>query len=160
MNKKNPGKVIAEKIFLLDCKVFKSNVTTTDEFLNNPGKPSGINFGFAQRTGFDFENKHVRIGIHILLQGMKSENEQLGIKAEYGFDFLFEVENLDDFILDENGKDKKVSGALGVTLISIAYSTARGMVLERTYGTYLDGIIIPIINPSELMKDDIKKSTN
>ena len=155
MRTKIDGKVIPDKIHLVDLKVFKSNLETTDEFLNNPVKPVGFKLGFSQRTGFDFNNNYVRVGINILLQGMKSENEIIGVKAEYGFDFKYFVDNLKDFIINGNDEKKTVSGKLGVTLISIAYSTVRGIVLERTQGTYLNGIILPIIDPRELLKNNL-----
>jgi len=155
MSTKIDGKVFPDKIHLIDLKVFKSNLETTDDFLSNPVKPVGFNFGFSQRSGFNFENNQVRIVINILLQGMKSENEPVGIKAEYGFDFRYIVDNLKDFVIKGKDKKKTVSGKLGITLISIAYSSTRGIVLERTQGTYLNGIILPIIDPKELLTGNL-----
>jgi len=37
------------------------------------------------------------------------------------------------------------------TLLSIAYSTSRGIVLSRTQGTLLNGVILPVIDTRVLM---------
>jgi len=59
------------------------------------------------------------------------------------------------FVLqDESGKtyiDKNIGG----TLLGIAYSTARGIVLERTQGSYLGGVVLPVIDPIVAIKDNL-----
>ncbi|GAH33667.1 unnamed protein product [marine sediment metagenome] len=91
-----------------------------------------------------------------------SQNDkELGLNGEYGIEFLFEIDNFEEFI-EKNDEEKHtdgtndqedsmVSGVLGGTLMGIVYSTARGMILERTQGTYFKGVILPVINPNDLI---------
>lgn len=46
---------------------------------------------------------------------------------------------------------------LGTTLMGIVYSTARGIILERTQGTFFNGVILPVINPNKLIKPKSKQ---
>lgn len=46
----------------------------------------------------------------------------------------------------------QVDIGLAASLVGLAYSTARGIILERTSGTILNGIIIPVIDPMKLLK--------
>jgi hypothetical protein len=40
--------------------------------------------------------------------------------------------------------------------MGIAYSTARGIILSRTAGTAVDGIILPVIDPAMLLNETNK----
>jgi hypothetical protein len=37
--------------------------------------------------------------------------------------------------------------------MAIAYSTARGIILQSTQSTILDGVILPVIDPKDLFND-------
>ena len=63
---------------------------------------------------------------------------------------VFRVDNLDDFI-EPQEKGNLIDGGLGSTLISIIYSTVRGIIFTRTQGTSLGLVIIPVIDPKILM---------
>ena len=146
------SKIIPESISVTQVKVFKSIVTTTPEYLEKPLKPGNFKVNFSQNSAFNFDLKNIRVRLEILLDGIDDQEKFIGIQGDFGLEFHFHVENLEAFIEERNGK-KKVSSVLGNTLISIAYSTARGIVIERTQGTFLNGIILPIIDPKELLKD-------
>lgn len=45
----------------------------------------------------------------------------------------------------------QIDAALGATLLGTAYSTARGIIFERTRGTYFDGVILPVIDPFKVL---------
>jgi hypothetical protein len=47
-----------------------------------------------------------------------------------------------------------IEEAIGATIAGISYSTSRGIVLERTLGTDFGGIILPVIDPAELIRKD------
>ena len=40
-----------------------------------------------------------------------------------------------------------------MTVVSVAFSTLRGIVFERTMGFYVNKIIMPIINPKQFWKE-------
>ena len=66
----------------------------------------------------------------------------------------FKVENLIDFLDKVETEDKpryNIDGGLGSTLVSIAYSTVRGIIFTRTQGTSLGSVILPVIDPKKLM---------
>ena len=42
-----------EMISILSVKVFKSNFETTDEYLNKPDKPSGVEIKLGQKTAYN-----------------------------------------------------------------------------------------------------------
>ena len=68
-------------------------------------------------------------------------------------EFIFKVENMEELV-EFNDDEKKaiISFELGINLVSIAYSTMRGVIHTRTQGTVLEGIIIPVIDPKLLLQ--------
>ncbi|MEQ9300969.1 MAG: hypothetical protein RIF33_20510 [Cyclobacteriaceae bacterium] len=78
---------------------------------------------------------------------------QQGATGEYLLEYSYIVENLSEFAEDEDGQ-KLVSASLGATIAGISYSTARGIVLDRTQATDFNGVLLPIINPHRLLGED------
>lgn len=153
------NRIKTDKIHLFSINVFKSNLNTTDEYLDSPAEPEDIKVGYSQESGFNLDDKVVRIRLDIQLEGFDEKENELGLKGEYGIEFFFRVDNFEEFLeddeeeLSENGDEdqKLISAVLGGTLMGIIYSTARGIILERTQGTYFNGVILPVINPKDLL---------
>jgi len=144
------SKIKPELISLESVVIYKSNIITSDEFLNKPVDISNILVQYAQDTAFNFDEKAARIRLNINLQGVDEKDIPLGLTAEYGIEFQFFVENFNDFVTEAENQ-KTLNGQLGTILISIAYSTARGIILERTHNTYFKGAVLPVIDPKGLM---------
>jgi hypothetical protein len=145
------SKVKPEHISIFKVQVYKSAVDTSIEYLEKPIKPGNFRVGFSQNAAFNLELKNVRIRIETALDGVDVEEKSVGIHGVFGIEFHFHIDNFEDFIEGED-EPKKINNILLETLLSIAYSTTRGIVIERTQGTHLNGVILPIIAPKELTK--------
>lgn len=141
-----------ELIHLHTLKVYKTLVDASEDYLDNPADIENISVQYAQNSAFNFEEKAIRIRLEILMQALNNEDKEMGLNAEYGLEFHFVIENLDEFTEAEEGT-KTINGTLGSTLMGIAYSTARGIVFDRTQGTHFKGVILPVIDPKELIKN-------
>ncbi|MFA6335927.1 MAG: hypothetical protein WCX48_10345 [Bacteroidales bacterium] len=49
---------------------------------------------------------------------------------------------------------------LGASVMGIIYSTARGIILEKTHNSYLNGVILPVIDPGILLNNNLSKEIN
>lgn len=141
-----------ELIHIQTLNVYKASVNTTDEYLNVPKPIGDIRVKYAQDTAFNLKKSAVRIRLDVILEALDKQEQFIGLDALYGIEFHFIVDNLDDFIEDE-GDTKKVKGLLGGTLMGIVYSTARGIIFDRTQGTFFRGVILPVIDPKDLISD-------
>jgi preprotein translocase subunit SecB len=146
MNKINP-----DLISILSLKIFKSGVSTTGEYMDHPVQPDGIEIKVGQSTAFDFGTKRIRVRLNVELEATNKKKEPVGLTGEYVLEFIIQVENLDDFIIEREDK-KQVDVALGSTINGIVYSTARGIIYERTAATAFGGFILPVINPNHLIE--------
>lgn len=144
-----------ELIHLIGVRVMKAHMQVTDEFMENPKEVPSFKLGSKSETGFNVEENYLRFRLFIKLEGQNEVNSTLGIEGEYIIEFQYIVDNMRDFIsYEENKEDYTVDSQLGATIAGISYSTARGIVLERTNGTYFNGVILPVLNPRELLEED------
>lgn len=142
-----------ELITILSIKIFKSNINATDEYMNDPVKPAGTEINVGQNTAFNLEKKNIRIRLIVKLEAKKNETESLGLTGEYVLEFHFHVDDLEQFIIEKDDK-KYIDGKLGGTLSVIVYSTARGIIYERTAATAFEGVVLPVIDPNLLLEKE------
>ncbi|HAX95367.1 MAG TPA: hypothetical protein DCY35_02420 [Prolixibacteraceae bacterium] len=139
-----------EFISILSIRVYRAMVTSSEEFMENQVKPDGFEIKLGQNTALNIENKNVRIRLNVQIEAMKAETEPIGLSGDYGLEFQIRVENLEEFVTEKDGImiiDRK----LGNTLIGIVFSTARGIIFERTSSTFFNGVLLPVIDPNTLL---------
>lgn len=150
-NELTPTPVIqTDKIHLTNIVLLKCAVNCTDLYINHPDQPDKIVMNLGSKPMFDFDHNRCRFSLHITLEGQDASGTVLGMDAEFFIDFVFIIENLADFFIPYED-DFRVHSILGATLLGISFSTARGIVIERTKGTPLAGFILPVINPSQAL---------
>lgn len=141
------------KIKINCINIYKTNILAEETYLTNPQEVKNTRVGLSQESRFDFANKFVAVKLNVILEAINNDQEDMGVTGEFGIEFILNIDNLDLF-LEQNSSDNsiKVSGELGATIMGIIYSTARGIILEKTQNSYLRGIILPVINPADLLK--------
>jgi hypothetical protein len=152
---KSKSKIIPEKIHIAQINVIHCHISTGDEYLNNPVKWDNIGISIRKEDAYSFENKGCRFRLFFKCVAMKKERE-LDLNAEIGIEFHFIVENFADFISKE-GEHNKISLELSSTLLAIAFSTSRGIIVEKTQNTYFRGIILPVVDPVAVLLDGQEK---
>jgi hypothetical protein len=144
------NKVVPENISIFSVRVIRSDIQPSDLYLNKPVKPEGIKVSIAQETGFNLEQKNVRLRLNIHLDSFDKEENPIGLQADFGLEFHLHVKNLNEIIDFKEGKTI-IDGQFNITILSITYSTARGIIFERTCSTYFNGVILPVINPANIL---------
>lgn len=144
------NKIVPELISIFFVKVYKSNHSTSIEYLDKPIQPTTFKVQVAQNMAWNEDEKNIRIRLELRLEGVDNTDKEIGLNAEYGIEFQVHVDNLEQFIEDENGV-KKINGQMAATIMGIVYSTARGIIVERTQATYFNGVILPVIDPKKLL---------
>lgn len=146
------AEVKAELIRIQNINLYKSNINISDDVLDNNTPISGYSFEFAQQSKFSIEHKAFQLKLKILLTGKDSEGEVIDVTAEFGIEYVFLIENIEDLTHKEVDQDDyMIDAALGGTLMSIAYSTSRGLILQETQKSKLGGVILPVVDPMKIM---------
>ncbi len=145
-------KIDAEKIQLLNIRTLSGNIDgATDADIN---AVVGHQFNFELRTGLNADDNIIGLQLVVAIEARDKDNKPLNVRGSYTHEIVFRVEGLMEF-LDKVESDNipryNIDGALGSTLVSIAYSTVRGIIYTRTQGTSLGSVILPVIDPKKLM---------
>ena len=133
------AKVIAEKILLEKIKPIKEHLDLDFDL-----KDKEFQMNIAQSIKHNLDSKSFKIS---LLVSFSCTGH---VFAEYLYDFYFKVENMLDFVSELDGKTAFTGQLLG-TLIGLSYSALRGILYSRLAETNLNGVILPIVNPNELL---------
>jgi hypothetical protein len=149
------SKVIPEKISMVGLRITKSRFEVSKSAIDIPNVVEDIKLGCRSESGFNLDENYQLFKLFIKVQGFGKDGEEVRVEGEYHIDFHFIIENLKDFITKESGEDSfSVDSNLGATIAGIAYSTSRGIILDRTQTTDFNGVIIPVINPMSLLSED------
>jgi len=140
-------------IHLVRVRLYKSNIEVNHKDEGLIQRIHHYSFSFNQKSYFDVEKKLVLLNLEILLVGKDADNEFLDVNGEFGIEFLFKIDNLSSLSKTDTEGSFIVEESLGVTLMSIAYSTARGIILQSTQSSMIEGVILPVISPKDLLND-------
>jgi hypothetical protein len=141
-------KIEADKIHILNIRTLKGNIDASAEA--NTEKIAGHQFSFELNTGLNPAEKVVGLQLLVNINAVDKDDKPLNIKGSYTHEMLFHVDNLDEFIESKDGSNV-IDAGMGSTLISIIYSTVRGIICTRTQGTSLGLVVLPVIDPKKLM---------
>lgn len=150
-------KIIPEKIHLVSMNIFQANLETAEEFLNQPQPVDSFEIGTVYEMAHNFKDKGTRIRLYFQMNALDVEGGHQGVKVEYGIEFHFVVENFHEFI-PTNKKESLIDSALPATLLGMAYSTSRGIIFERTRGTFFQGVLLPVIDPFKMLVENERRT--
>ncbi len=149
------SKVSPDKIHLQGVRILKSHFEVSG--IDEQQEISTFSMGFKSESGFDINENQQLFRLYIKIKGLNDKEEYVGVSGEYHIEFYFYIENLTDFVHREEGaeeNDFSISQELGATIAGIAYSTSRGIILDRTQATDFSGFLLPVINPNHLLLED------
>lgn len=129
----------AEDLFLFDIKS-ESSISIAES-------SQEIQLGISNHFFHNLEESNIKINLDIHL---KSKDEKSF--ANFNFEYFFHIENLEKYHQIENG-EPVFAGNLMTTLLSVSYSTSRGIIFEKLKNTFWKQNILPIISPIQLLKD-------
>lgn len=147
------AKVTPEKIIITDITVTDANIKVTrgkDLLEQNKSFKLICN---ASTSLSDEDQTFCKIDFTANFSPSEELEDSTDFSASFSIEFIFKIENLEEFKVknDQAEHGFLLDTVLGVTLMGIVYSTARGMILTRTAGTVLDRIVLPVVNPAQLL---------
>jgi len=140
-----------EKISLIDFKMIKGQVDTPENF--DLSKVTGYQLENSLQLAFNLDNKLAKADFTIKIKTDSkggNENEAIGI---FHLIFIYGVDNLEELAIPEKNNRLKLNPGLANALSSVTYSTARGILITKLQGTALQNFVLPIINPSNLLRN-------
>jgi hypothetical protein len=127
---------------IVELKTNSFSVQNLSDEAASEFNPEEVEFSFKPAFGFNEEDKAVKVNINVVY--IYRDIEILKINVDIVYEFVKEIEI--------EIKDKNILAQL----LGIAFSTIRGIILNRTIGNFMNDIYLPIINPTEIVEDIFK----
>jgi hypothetical protein len=141
------AQIVPSKIHLTNIKTVKENTVLYNGNLN-PKPIYDIQVSHSMMHNLDKELVKIRLYLDVSAEINEKTINQGG---NYEIDFFFKIEDLKDHYQINNEKPL-FGGVFVCTLLAISYSTLRGMMFTLWKDTYLNSLILPIINVPDLLK--------
>ncbi len=102
--------------------------------------------GFVFRPSFAYDEELKLVKVNIVVSYEYEGNQLLKIDTDTIFEFI----SFDGILVKDGSEDKNVLA----TLLGIAFSTVRGIIINRTVGSFINKFYLPVINPTEIINDN------
>ena len=104
---------------------------------------------------FNLADRLVVIDLLTTCTGLDEQGAGLPVGGRFRVHLTFEVENLSE-LLEGDSETEQVhpNEQLVLTLISVGYSTSRGMIMSKTVDTVMQGFTLPLLDVRTLGKGD------
>lgn len=138
------------RLRIIRISIAKAAIEASEAYLSAPVQPATNGMNFTTELGFDFTAKVARARVKVEMEGLDKDQNKLGLSGCYDIFADVLVENLEECSKQLDGKHE-VDGHLAISIMGIVYSTVRGMILERTSGTFFGGVLLPVVDPKVLV---------
>jgi hypothetical protein len=145
---KNRSKFNSEYVTLAKVQVVNQMI----KFDSEDNEDMSLNIG--KKIDYFFEKKMARV--RLIFDIFKGDNPSENTLTSFHIDFHFHVSNMEECI-DKKDENINIDAVMVSHLIAIAYSTSRGIIIERLYNTPYKHTILPIIDPYKLLKEEEQK---
>ena len=135
-----------------------SNVKTEEVTFKEPKQEfidsfddSHLNIGIGVQLSNDIDQEMITIGLHFFYEyndEVNPENQLLNYKGA----FDFKINNLKDNVQVTDGNIQIPDNIL-ITLLTIAISSARGIIIAKTAGAFINKYYLPILNPEDILEN-------
>lgn len=146
--------------FSINKLELKSLSLTEDAItLTNATSIPNIDFNILPDSRVNLQTKQFVIILTIdAVYKIEDEKRELGKIVTWT---EFTIENIEDFIIVKEGVENLILPVHAATaLVSIAYSSTRGLLIGKASGTILGIIPLPIIDPRTFTNGPIEQTTN
>lgn len=140
-----------EKISMVEFKLASGLIETPEDFVTEAVK----NFDIENtlEISFSLEQKLIKADFTIKLQTKSNETNKTESSGKYHFVYIYKVENIEELTMLRDGDLVDVDANLANAVSAISYSTSRGILLTRMQGTAFQSFILPVINPTRLLRN-------
>ena len=148
MNNKNALDI---RFKIKSYRIVKFNFNTS---INEVIEIEKENLKYNFKSGFSIRRELNQIGVLLGVDINLDRGQPINI-FNSEFEYIFEIDDISKFKHDD--KSMTIPDQFMITLVSISFSTTRGIILGKSAGTILDKIIMPLIDPKKLLPQKNRK---
>ena len=139
------------KASVTNIEIVSFNVDDNDGKFQKTGN-SDFHIKFQYSIQYSKSDKIIIVKTDIVVENDTSSRVITVIGGRLVVNFYFKIENLNDYLTHLEGDESQMDVSLAVNLVNVAYSTSRGLFFLKSRDTILEDLILPIVNPMDLIK--------
>jgi len=140
------------RIALTEASFLECNIIQTGPAFVVLSNSENINLEIGTEFAFTKHNNYLSIRLRLHVQPIDKDEQAMALSARFHTHFGFVVENLDELLVPSGSENSIPDFMLTLSLLSIAYSTSRGMILGKVAGTAFEGYGLPLMDARELLE--------
>ena len=141
--------IVPENIHLIDVQWIKESPVIN---IGQNDLLQRCDFQITYSMMHNLEKEIVKIGIFVDMISDKNYPTKQDNGGNYEIDFIFKIDHLNSHYQLIEG-NPLFDGMFVGTLLSISYSTTRGMLLTTWRNSFMEKVILPIISVQEFIKN-------
>jgi hypothetical protein len=141
---KKTAQIVVSDIHLIKVEVVKQRL---DVAAYKRIKKPGLNVG--HRFLHNIDDERVKLSFVFSFQ-----NAQKQAVLFFQIDFHFQISHLSNFYVLKEANLPVFNAQLVATLIGISFSTSRGIILEKLNNAGIPNVILPVVSPQAIMKNN------
>lgn len=133
-----------ELLNIISYKLHKLNIDNISDIKES----DDFYFSVDNKIDLGFNDEHFLIQaiLDIDIKKISDKNEDVLAKSLISIEYVFHVENFDELHTFDNKGIISVDKNLTTNISAVAYSTTRGLLLDRFRDTAFDNFILPVID--------------
>lgn len=119
-----------------------------------PLRPADVEqYHFTVQSGLSVaQGDWLRVLLKVNCDAQPIDSEKRLLTGSITTECFFQIAGLDELL--QGKSNEPIPQTIAVTAVSIAYSTTRGLLASKASGTFLEGAVLPIVQPAKLLAPD------
>lgn len=97
----------------------------------------------------------IRVRIGVVVQAVLKEGAEREVAGEIHTETVFHLKQLPKLMEAREGGEATLPAPIGGTVVGLAYSTTRGILLSLGAGTIISRAFLPVVNPVVLLQKSV-----
>ncbi len=141
------SKIVLKEYFFLELAVLNN----APETIQTPVPMGNVSVERLMATGFAAEESFIEVALKFVVTPHDADQNPLPVQGRFHLVMRFTVIDLAEQLKGSFGLEGLRPGQeLVYTVVGLAYSTARGLLLDRTRDTVLNGFSLPAVDVRNL----------
>lgn len=139
-----------ESVEFLGFRVDQFKVEAEEGF--DPQKIKGFTTNSVLEIGLNPAQRRLQSILRSEVNSVGDSDKTKSASGSFVVVFTFDVSNFEELVRSDKKGELTTDYDLALSIASITYSTARGILLVKCQGTPLFGAVLPVINPADLLQ--------
>lgn len=142
-------------IKILDSRVISFRVEGGLNSAADIKRVAGFDYNVTTEQDIDIKKCVIRVRIGVVVQAVLKGGTERELAGEIHTETVFHLKQLPKLMEVREGGEEILPAPIGGTVVGLAYSTTRGILLSLGAGTIISRAFLPVVNPIVLLQKSV-----